>query len=103
MAYNSAVSALLRGWHCYFVFLNYPLAMVRGRIEEVGVMSQAFGDWKAAHTAAVELARLLKRETGIEKAREFGKEVFRVHSLPRAENRCGFELRCEIVRPGDPL
>jgi hypothetical protein len=60
-------------------------------------------DWKAAHTAAVELARLLKRETGIEKAKEFGREVFRVHSLPKPENRCGFELRCEIVRPGDPL
>ena len=59
--------------------------------------------WKAAHTAAVELARLLQRETGIEKAKEFGKEVFRVHSLPKPENRCGFELRCEIVRPSDPL
>ena len=59
--------------------------------------------WKAAHTAAVELARLLQRETGIEKAKEFGKEVFRVHSLPKPENRCGFELRVEIVRPSDPL
>ena len=59
--------------------------------------------WKAAHTAAVELARLLQRETGIEKAKEFGKEVFRVHSLPNPENRCGFELRVEIVRPSDPL
>lgn len=66
-------------------------------------MSQSFREWKVAHTAAVELARLLKRETGIEKAKEFGKEVYRVHSLPKPENRCGFELRCEIVRPGDPL
>jgi len=60
-------------------------------------------DWKAAHTAAVELARLLKRETGIEKAVEFGRTVYRVHSLPKPENRYGFELRCEVVRPGDPL
>lgn len=65
-------------------------------------MSQAFTDWKQAHGAAVDLARLLKRETGIEKAKEFGKEVFRVHSLPKPENRFGFELRCEIVRPTDP-
>jgi hypothetical protein len=65
-------------------------------------MSQAFKDWKDAHRSAVELARLLKRETGIEKANEFGKQVFRVHSLPKPENRCGFELRCEIVRPSDP-
>ena len=60
-------------------------------------------NWKAAHTAAVELARLLKREVGIEKANEYGKQVFRVHTLPRPENRYGFELRCEIVRPSDPL
>ena len=46
-------------------------------------MSQAYREWKQAHTAAVELARLLKRETGIEKAKEFGKEVFRVHTLPK--------------------
>ena len=63
----------------------------------------AFKDWKDAHTAAVNLARLLKRETGIEKAYEFGNLVYRVHSLPKPENRCGFELRCEIVRPSDPL
>ena len=66
-------------------------------------MPQAFPEWKAAHTAAVELARLLKREVGIEKANEYGKQVFRVHTLPRPENRYGFELRCEIVRPSDPL
>lgn len=65
-------------------------------------MSQAFKDWKDAHGAAVDLARLLKRETGIEKANEFGKTVFRVHSLPKPENRCGFELRCEIIQPEDP-
>jgi hypothetical protein len=66
-------------------------------------MSLAYPDWKDAHKAAVELARLLKRETGIEKANEFGKTVYRVHHLPKPENRYGFELRCEIVRPSDPL
>ena len=66
-------------------------------------MSQSFSNWRDAHIAAVELARLLKRETGIEKAKEFGKEVYRVHTLPNPENRSGFELRCEIVRPSDPL
>ena len=66
-------------------------------------MSISFTDWKNAHTAAVELARLLKRETGIEKTTEFGKIVYRVHSLPKPENRYGFELRCEIVGPSDPL
>jgi len=59
--------------------------------------------WKAAHAAAVERARLLNRETGIEKAIEFGKTVYRVHHLPLPQNRQGFELRCEVVRPSDPL
>jgi hypothetical protein len=70
---------------------------------ELLTMSTSFKEWKDAHTAAVELARLLKRETGIEKANEFGKTVYRVHSLPKPENRYGFELRCEIVHPSDPL
>lgn len=65
--------------------------------------SSSHTDWKAAHTAAAQLARLLGRETGIEKAVEFGKTVYLVHSLPKPQNRCGFELRCETVRPSDPI
>lgn len=62
-------------------------------------MSKRFTDYKEAHTYAVELARTLGRETGIEKAKEFGQLGFNVHHLPKVENRCGFELRCEVVRP----
>lgn len=65
-------------------------------------MASSFPTWKEAHTAAVDLARQLGRETGIEKASEFNRTMFRVHHLPRPENRSGFELRCEIVRPSDP-
>jgi hypothetical protein len=66
-------------------------------------MSQRFNTWKEAHTAAVMLAREIGRETGIERQTQFGKDGYNVHMLPRPENRCGFELRCEVVRPGDPL
>ncbi|MDE2071728.1 MAG: hypothetical protein KGI70_03295 [Patescibacteria group bacterium] len=62
-----------------------------------------FSDWKEAHTEAVKYARYLGREVGIEKASEFGKTVYLVSSLPKPENRCGRELRVEIVNPGDPL
>ena len=62
-----------------------------------------YREWKEAHTAAVLLARQLGRETGIEKTKEFNTPGFRVHHLPKPENRCGFELRCEVVRPTDPL
>jgi hypothetical protein len=58
--------------------------------------------YEEAHKAAVELARLLKRETGILKTKEYNRTVFNVYHLPKPENRYGFELRCEIVRPTDP-
>jgi len=66
-------------------------------------MSNRYTTWKEAHTAAAKLARLLGRETGILGTKEFGKEGFNVYSLPQAKNRYGFELRCEIVAPGDPI
>ena len=62
----------------------------------------SYNDWKAAHTAAVELARSLGREVGLYKTTEYGKTVYQVINLPKPENRQGFELRCEIVRPDDP-
>lgn len=66
-------------------------------------MSESFPDWKTAHRYAVGLARKLGREVGIERTRWFGKETFVVHTLPKPENRQGFELRLEIVKPDDPL
>lgn len=66
-------------------------------------MSQRFKDWKDAHTAAVLLARELKHDVGIWRQTEFGKDGYNVRSLPRSENRCGHELRCEVVTPLDPL
>lgn len=62
----------------------------------------SFTDWKDAHRDAVRQARVYNREMGIEKANEYGRTVFRVKMLPKAENRQGWELRCEVVRPGDP-
>lgn len=56
-------------------------------------------DWKLAHNEAQKWANQLGRETGIEKAVEFGKTVYRVHFLPKPQNRYGFELRCELVPP----
>jgi hypothetical protein len=66
-------------------------------------MAAAFDTWKEAHTYAVKLSRQLGREVGIEKMKQFGKEVHLVHHLPKPQNRYGFELRCEIVAPSDPL
>ena len=56
-----------------------------------------------AFNEAVNLARLVKREVGIEKSKEFGKTVYNVKILPNKENRYGWELRCEIVSPNSPL
>ena len=65
-------------------------------------MSQFFKHWRDAHHAACDLADLLGRDVGISKATEYTTPGFSVHSLPRPENRCGFELRAEVVTPGTP-
>lgn len=64
---------------------------------------KTFPDYKPALAAAIELARSVNRECGIEKAREFGRTVYRVKMLPNPENRTGWELTCEVVRPTDPM
>jgi len=64
---------------------------------------KSFNNWKEAHTNAVELANLCKRDVGISKSKEFGKEVFNTFLLPNKENRCGRELTCEIVSPNTPI
>lgn len=62
-----------------------------------------FETYREAHRAAVLLARQLKREVGILRQLEFGKVGFNVYHLPKPQNRQGFELRCEVVSPTDPL
>jgi len=62
-----------------------------------------FTDYKEAKNEAIKYARYLEKEVGIEKASEFGKKVFNVRPLPKAENRYGHELRMEVVRPNEPL
>lgn len=63
-----------------------------------------FRTWKDAHTAAVNDARLLQRPMGIEAVIEYGRSAFRVQMLPKDPNqRFGWETRCEVVEPTDPL
>ena len=59
--------------------------------------------YRDAFNAAVIKARESKREVGLEKFKEYNTPGFRVFSLPNPENRYGFELRCQIVRPDEPL
>jgi hypothetical protein len=58
-----------------------------------------------ALAAAITLARIMGREVGIEKFRDGrgAREGYVVRNLPKAENRTGWELRCEVVRPDDPM
>ena len=65
-------------------------------------MAKFFPVYADAFNAALDLANLLGRETGIEKFKEYGKPGFLVHTLPKPENRFGFELRCEVVQPNSP-
>lgn len=66
-------------------------------------MSQRYKEWKDARTAAVQLARQLGHDVGIERMKEFGRDGYNVFSLPKPQFRFGFELRCEVVTPTDPL
>ena len=59
--------------------------------------------YEDAFNAAVRMARLLRREVGLEKGdNPLDGKGFRVFSLPKPANRCGHELRCQIVRPDEP-
>ena len=66
-------------------------------------MTERFADWKAAHTAAVLLARQIGHDVGIWRQTEYGKDGYNIRSLPKPENRYGHELRCEVVSPADPV
>ena len=61
----------------------------------------SFTNWHDAHREAVEQATRYQREMGLEKATEYDRTVYRVKMLPKADCRFGWELRCEVVRPGD--
>jgi hypothetical protein len=63
-----------------------------------------FRSWKEAHTAAVELARLLRHDVGIWHApNPLDGDGYDIRSLPLPKNRFGHELTCEVVHPTDPL
>ncbi len=63
-------------------------------------MTEAYNDWKLAHTAAQADANRFHRPMGIEKAKEYGRTVYRVAMLPiKPSDRYGWETRCEVVEP----
>ena len=69
-------------------------------------MADYFRDWKDAHTHAVQEARRWGRDMGLERWKSplTPGMNFRVFGpLPKPENRYGFEARCEVVGPTDPL
>ena len=60
--------------------------------------------YKEAFNHAAKKATELNMAVGIEKTREFTSTIFRSgFLLPKKENRCGFELTCEVVEPGQPF
>lgn len=62
--------------------------------------------YKQALHHAIMVARSLggRCEIGLEKFAEYGKPGFRSgFTLPKPENRFGFELRCEAIKATDPL
>lgn len=68
-------------------------------------METRFATWKEAHTAAVLFARERGRDVGLESLPsplERGRP-WRIFGLPLPQNRQGFELRCEVVSPSDPI
>ena len=62
-------------------------------------MSEVFTDYKEAHAYAEKQANKHGREMGIEKRKEYGKEVYSVKHVPDAAHRFGHESRMEIVAP----
>lgn len=57
-------------------------------------------DYREARERAQHDADTYQRPMGLERAVEFGRTVYRVKMIPvRAEQRFGWELRCEVVEP----
>lgn len=62
--------------------------------------------YKQALAHAITTARQFEGrfQIGLEKFSEYGKPGFRSgFLLPKPENRCGFELRCEAINASDTL
>lgn len=56
--------------------------------------------WGEAHDRAQWDANHYGRPMGLEKAKEYGRTVYRVSMIPkRPDQRFGWELRCEVVEP----
>lgn len=60
-------------------------------------------EYRDAFNTAIDLSRQLQREVGIERVdNPLDGKGYRVIHLPKPENRCGFELRCQVVSPSEP-
>lgn len=68
-------------------------------------MSLTFGegDYRRAYNAAIMQARETGREVGLERCKEYNKTVYNVFPLPGEKFRQGHELKCQVVRPDEPL
>lgn len=57
-----------------------------------------------AYDAALAKAREMNRPVGLEACKEYGKSGFRVKLIPvDPDKRFGWEMRCEVVKPTDPV
>jgi hypothetical protein len=56
--------------------------------------------YPAAFNKAVDKANQTNCDVGLEFNPYFGE--YSTFILPRPEKRCGHELRCQVVRPGEP-
>lgn len=66
-------------------------------------MSKVFDTYEEAYFHASTGANKLQIAHGIERTKEFNKEVYRVSLLPANGKRFGWELRCEAVEVGSPI
>lgn len=66
-------------------------------------LGKVYQDYHQAYEAARQCAIALQRPIGLEGAREFGRQVYRVKGIPAdPAKRYGWELRCEVVDPTAP-
>ena len=63
-----------------------------------------FTDYHEAYAHALGKARELGRPVGIEAMCEYGRKGFSVKLVPvDPSKRFGWEMRCEVVNPTDPV
>ena len=95
------MSELSELWSCETEGAGGVLAVSQEATPRGGAMSVRFDTWLEAREYAIVRANALHLPHGIEYVKEYGKPGYNVKLIAPKGKRYGYELRIEVVEPGD--